>query len=199
MDQETYDRMPKSLTLRQVEVNVTEPGFRVESLVIVTTLSDTETYSRDDIAELYHRRWLAELDIRAIKCNLGMDVLRCQSPEMVRKEIWTCLLAYNLIRRTMLQAAMAADLSPRQLSFANGMQTMAASWIVLPTLDNTRIALVITMQLASLTSPIVGKRPNRIEPRAVKRRPKPMRLLNMTRDAARRKLLSGIDPYKRRR
>ncbi|MGB6043823.1 MAG: IS4 family transposase [Pirellulales bacterium] len=199
MTQETYDRIPKSLTLRQVEVNVTEPGFRVESLVIVTTLTDVEQYSRDDIAELYHRRWLAELDIRAIKCNLGMDVLRCKSPEMVRKEIWTCLLAYNLIRRTMLQAAMAADLSPRQLSFANGMQTMAASWVVLPALDQTRIALVITMQLASLTSPIVGKRPNRIEPRAVKRRPKPIRLLNMTRDAAREKLLSGIDPYKRRR
>jgi putative transposase len=199
MDQEMYDRMPASLTLRQVEVKVTQPGFRVESLVIVTTLSDAETYSRDDIAELYHRRWLAELDIRAIKCNLGMDVLRCKTPEMVRKEIWTCLLAYNLIRRTMLQAAMAADLSPRQLSFSNGMQTMAASWVVLPALDNTRIALVITKQLASLTNPLVGKRPNRIEPRAVKRRPKPMRLLNMTRDAAREKLLNGIDPYKRRR
>jgi hypothetical protein len=118
---------------------------------------------------------------------------------MVRKEIWTCLLAYNLIRRTMLQAALAANLSPRQLSFANAMQTMAASWVVLPAIDTTRIALVITKQLASLTSPIVGKRPNRIEPRAVKRRPKPMRLLNMTRDAARKKLLSGIDPYKRRR
>ena len=128
-----------------------------------------------------------------------MDVLRCQSPEMVHKEIWTCLLTYNLIRRTMLQAAMAADLSPRQLSFVNAMQTMAASWVALPTLDNGRIAFVITAQLASLTTPIVGKRPNRSEPRAVKRRPKPMRLLNMTRAAAREKLLSGIDPYKRRR
>jgi len=191
--------MPQTLTLRQIKVNVTEPGFRVESIVIVTTLNDTKAYGRDDIAELYHRRWLAELDIRAIKCNLGMDVLRCQSPEMVRKEIWMCLLAYNLIRRTMLQAAMAADLSPRQLSFANAMQTMAASWVVLPTLDKGRITLMITMQLASLTSPIVGKRPNRIEPRAVKRRPKPIRLLNMTRDAARESLLSGIDPYKRRK
>lgn len=197
MDQETYDRMPESLTLRQIEVNVTEPGFRVDSLVIVTTLDDVERYSIDDIAELYHRRWLAELDIRAIKCNLGMDVLRCKSPEMVRKEIWTCLLAYNLIRKTMLQASLAADLSPRQLSFANAMQTMAASWVVLPTLDHGRIASVIAGQIASLTSPIVGQRPNRVEPRAVKRRPKPMRLLNMTRAAAREKLLSGVDPYAR--
>jgi hypothetical protein len=199
MDQETYDRMPESLTLRQIKVNVTEPGYRVESLVIVTTLRDAEKYSREDIAELYHRRWLAELDIRAIKCNLGMDVLRCKTPEMVRKEIWTCLLAYNLIRKIMLQAAKESDLSPRQLSFTNAMQTMAASWVILPTLDQGRIALVITMQLASLTSPIVGKRPNRIEPRAVKRRPKPIRLLNMTRNAAREKLLAGVDPFKKSR
>ena len=199
MDPETYDRMPESLTLRQIEVHVAEPGFRVESLVIVTTLTDAKAYSRDDLAELYHQRWLAELDLRAIKCSLGMDVLRCKTPEMVRKEIWMCLLAYNLIRKTMLQAAMESNLSPRQLSFANAMQTMAASWGVLPTLDKSAIALMIAAQLASLTHPLVGQRPNRIEPRAVKRRPKPMRLLNMTRDAAREKLLSGIDPYKRRR
>jgi len=199
MDQETYDQMPESLTLRQIEVNVAEPGFRVESFAVVTTLTDAREYSTRDIAELYHKRWLAELDIRAIKCNLGMDVLRGQSPEMVRKEIWTCLLAYNLIRKTMLQAALDAGLSPRQLSFTNAMQTMAASWVVLPTLDKSSIALMITTQLASLTSPIVGKRPNRIEPRAVKRRPKPIRLLNMSRDAARKQLLRGIDPYKRRK
>jgi len=199
MDQETYHRIPESLALRQLEVNVTEPGFRVDSLVIVTTLVDAEVYSKEDIAELYHRRWLAELDIRAIKCNVGMDVLRCKRPEMMRKEIWTCLLAYNLIRKTMLQASLAARLSPRQLSFANAMQTMAASWVVIPMLTHEQIASMIDIQIASLTSPMVGNRPNRIEPRAVKRRPKPIRLLNMTRDAAREKLLSGVDPYARRR
>ena len=136
MDQATYDRMPKSLTLRQIEVDVTEPGFRVKSLMVVTTLTDAEEYSKSDIAELYRARWLAELDIRAIKCNLGMDVLRCKSPEMVRREIWTCLLAYNLIRKTMLQAALDTDLSPRQLSFTNAMQTMAASWIVNPIVNS---------------------------------------------------------------
>lgn len=131
MDRETYDRMPRSLTLRQIEVRVAQPGFRVESLVVVTTLTDPKEYSRDDIAELYHQRWLVELDIRAIKCSLSMDVLRCKTPEMVRGEIWTCLLAYNLIRKTMLQTAMQCELSPRQLSLANAMQTMAASWVIL--------------------------------------------------------------------
>jgi putative transposase len=199
MDRETYDRIPRSLTLRQIEVGVNQPGFRVESLTVVTTLTDPQTYTRDDIAELYHKRWLVELDIRAIKCSLGMDVLRCKTPEMVRKEIWTCLLAYNLIRKTMLQASIGSGLSPRQLSFVNAMQTLAASWDRLPTLDRSTMASMIASQLASLTSPIVGNRPDRIEPRAVKRRPKPMRLLTMPRDAAREQLRRGVDPYKRRK
>jgi len=197
MDQETYDRMPESITLRQIEVRVEEPGFRVESLVVVTTLTDTKEYSNDDIAQLYRKRWHVELDIRAIKCTLGMDVLRCKTPEMVHKEIWTCLLAYNLIRKTMLQSAKNTNLSPRQLSFTNALQSMAASWVVLPTLDNQTITLMISTQIESLASQLVDtpKRANRIEPRAVKRRPKPHRLLTMPREEARELLRSGVDPY----
>ena len=148
---------------------------------------------------MYHQRWLVELDIRSIKCTLGMDVLRCKTPEMVRKEIWTCLLAYNSIRKTMLQAAIDTDLSPRQFSFTSAMQAMPASWVVLPTLDSPTIALLIETEIEGLTSQLVGNRPNRIEPRAVKRRPKPLRLLNMTREAARELLRSGIDPYKKQK
>ncbi len=201
MDEETYNQMPESLTLRQIEAKVEEPGFRVESLVVVTTLTDTKEYSNDDIAQLYHKRWLVELDIRAIKCTLGMDVLRCKTPEMVRKEIWTCLLAYNLIRKTMLQAALNTNLSPRQLSFTNALQNMAASWVILPTLDNPTMTLMISTQIESLASQIVGKpeRANRVEPRAVKRRPKPHRLLNMTREEARELLLRGVDPYEKQK
>ena len=199
MDEETYSQMPKSLTLRQIEVKVSEPGFRVESLSVVTTLSDTKKYPRDEIAELYHKRWLIELDIRATKCTLRMDVLRCKSPEMVRKEIWTCLLAYNLIRKTMLQAAKRHGLSPRQLSFATAMQTLAASWEMLPTQNRTTQLSLIEVQIDSLASQIVAKpeRANRVEPRAVKRRPKPHRLLNMTRNEAREQLLNGVDPYEK--
>jgi putative transposase len=197
MDEETYNQMPESLTLRQIDLNVSNPGFRVESLTVVTTLADPKQYTRDDIAELYHKRWLVELDIRAIKCTLGMDVLRCKSPEMVRKEIWSCLLAYNLIRKTMLQAAKRHKLSPRQLSFATAMQTLAASWETLPTHDRTTQLSLIKVQIDSLASQIVAKpsRANRVEPRAVKRRPKPHRLLNITREQAREQILEGTDPY----
>ena len=138
------EQMPATLTVRQVEVQVHEAGFRTESLVVVTTLVDAKRYPRQEIAALYRKRWLVELDIEAIKVTLGMDVLRCKTPEMVRKEIWTCLLAYNLIRRTMLQAAARNGLSPRQLSFATALQTIAASWMVLALQDGTgNVALVL--------------------------------------------------------
>ena len=195
MDQATFEQMPKSLTLRRTVVKVSEPGFRVESLTIVTTLTDARKYTKEDIAELYHQRWLAELDIAAIKVTLGMDVLRCKTPEMVHKELWTCLLAYNLLRKVMLQAAQRNKLSPRQLSFATALQTFAASWVTLPTQDHSTQLLLIEVQIDSLASQLIGKRPNRFEPRAVKRRPKPHRLLTMPREEARELLQRGIDPY----
>ncbi len=119
MDQETYERMPETLQLRLIRVNISEPGFRTKSLDIVTTLTNAEKYSKEDIAELYGRRWLVELDIRSIKVTLGMDELRCKSPEMVRKEAWACLLAYNLVRQKMLQSALQKGVCPRSLSFTN--------------------------------------------------------------------------------
>ena len=197
MDQETYDQMPETLTLRQLEVRVCEPGFRVESLTVVTTLTDAKEYTLEDIAELYHKRWLVELDIRSIKVTLGMDVLRCKTPEMVRKEIWTCLLAYNSIRKTMLQAAERHELSPRQLSFTTALQTLAASWTTVATHDQATQRTLIEAQIDSLASQLVAKpsRANRIEPRAVKRRRKPHRLLTMPREEARQLIRNGDDPY----
>ena len=191
MDQATYRQMPETLTLRQVEVQVQEPGFRTESLVVVTTLVDAKKYPAEDLADLYRRRWLVELDIEAIKITLGMDVLRCKSPEMVRKEIWTCLLAYNLIRKTLLQAAQRNEVSPRQLSFATAVQTIAASWMILPLQIGSPGLVLVLAQLDSLAEQRVGDRPNRVEPRAVRRRPKPHRLLTKPRKQAIQDLLRG--------
>ena len=191
MDQATYDRMPESLRVRELEVRVEQPGFRTEALVVVTTLTDAETYTSEDIAELYHKRWLVELDIRAIKVSLGIDVLRCKWPEMVRREIWTALLAYNLIRQTMLESAKSAGKSPRQLSFTAALQKIAASWVTLPLLEVSTAAAVIDAHFLHLESHQVGHRPDRVEPRAIKRRPKPHKLLTKPRDATRAELLAG--------
>jgi len=193
MDEATYERMPESIEIREVHVQVNQPGFRTESLVVVTTLTDAEEYTKDDIAELYHQRWLVELDIRAIKVTLGMDVLRCQSAEMVRREIWTCLLAYNLIRQTMLEAALKSERSPRQLSFTAALQKIAASWAVLSVCDDALRAKLIDVQLNDIANNIVGDRPDRVEPRAIKRRPKPHKFLTVPREEARAKLISGTE------
>jgi len=189
MDQHTYDRMPLSIRNREIHVHVNHPGFRVESLVVVTTLTDADQYTPDDIAELYGFRWLAELDIRAIKITMGMDILRCKTPFMVHKEIWTCLLAYNLIRRTMLQSAQQAGQTPRQLSFSTAMQVTAASWQVIVLSSDSLAARLVEIELENLTQHLVGNRPGRVEPRAVKRRPKPHDLLTKPRNQARAELL----------
>jgi hypothetical protein len=192
MDQETYEQMPATLTVRQVQVRVNQPGCRVEELVVVTTLTDAELYRRDDIAALYHQRWLVELDIRTLKITMGMDVLRCQTPEMVAREIWSCLLAYNLVRQTMLEAALAAGRSPRQLSFTAALQKIAASWLTLAVSEEATLVLLIGIQLKQLATHLVGDRPNRVEPRAAKRRPKPHKLLTKPRAEARAELLAGV-------
>jgi putative transposase len=193
MDDATYASMPETITVREIDVQVHQPGFRTESFVVVTTLLDAETYTVEEVSELYRKRWLAELDIRVIKSTLGFDVLRCQTPEMVRKELWTALLAYNLIRQTMLQAAEGADCSPRELSFAHGLQTIAASWAVVVVLSaQTQIAL-IDASLAGLAEQRIGDRPDRVEPRKIKRRPKPHKLLTKPRAEARAELLRGAE------
>ncbi len=192
MDQATYERMPLSIQVREIQVQVHQPGFRVESFVAVTTLTDAREYTKDDVAELYHQRWLVELDIRTIKVTLGMEVLRCKTPEMVRREIWTSLLAYNLIRQTLLEAALAAGHSPRQLSFTAALQKIAASWATLAVCDETLADKLIQTHLRHLARHRVGDRPGRVEPRAIKRRPKPQRLLNQPRAQARAELLTGM-------
>jgi putative transposase len=191
MDQETYDRMPASLTLRELHVQVQEPGFRVESFVVVTTLVDARKYPQDDIADLYRKRWMAELDIRSIKESMGLDTLRCKSPEMVRKELWVGLLAYNLIRHTIAQAALQHGLSPRQLSFTAALQKLAAAWCVMPLIEPFTVEVLGAAYLKHVAANEVGNRPDRIEPRAIKRRPKPHDLLMQPRAEARAALLAN--------
>lgn len=192
MDEATYARMPETLSIREVQVRVQQPGFRTESLVVVTSLTESTDYTKDDLAELYHERWLIELDIRSIKVTLGMDVLRCRSPEMVRREMWACLLAYNLIRQALLEAALQGKCSPRQLSFTAALQKIAAAWALASVCAATLLVQLIEVHLCDLAGQRIGTRPDRVEPRAVKRRPKPHKLLTKPRAEARAQLLAGV-------
>src|SRR5881392_324182 len=112
--------------IRECRVRVEQQGFRVKTLVIATTLLDADEFTKDDLTELYRARWNAELDLRSLKQTLQMDVLRCKTPELVRKELWTHILAYNLIRTIAAQAASKHGIEPRTISFKGTVQTLEA-------------------------------------------------------------------------
>ena len=110
---------------------------------------------------------------------------------MVEKELWVSLLAYNLIRLSMLQAASLKELSPRQISFTAALQKIAASWGAILIFDEARASVLIEVHLSDMASHIVGDRPGRVEPRKIKRRPKPHPLLTEPRAQARAALVNG--------
>ena len=130
MSKEEYAQMPKQIEIRLVDIVIDQPGFRSKKFTIATTMLQREVFTRDWLMSVYRSRWLVELDIRAIKCSLGMDIVRAKTPAMVQTEIWSCLLAYNLIRMKMLQSCAANGRMPRTLSFTTTMQLLANNWIL---------------------------------------------------------------------
>lgn len=191
MDEATYASMPEVLQVREIRKRVNTPGCRVRELIVVTTLLDPTAHREEDITDLYHQRWHVELDIRAIKTTLQMDELRCLTPEMVHKEIWVHLLGYNLIRKVAAQAALRRGVSPREISFAATQQVVLGSWSRLTEATAPERRLLGEQLLRVLGREQVGQRPDRCEPRAVKRRPKKQKLLMKPRKQARAEILAG--------
>ena len=177
MTGEQYRTYPKSMVMRQVSVDARDRDNRVEQFRVVTTILDP-SIGGGQIGELYERRWEGEVDVRAIKSTMKMDVLRCKTPEMVEKEIWAHLLAYNLLRTVMAVAAAGSGIEPREVSFKGAKQAVTA---FAPKIEAARPedrARLIDAMLAAVAYHRVGARPGRWEPRARKRRPKPgMRLM----------------------
>jgi putative transposase len=188
MSQEQYDRIPETLTLREVRFHVIIPGRRTKTLTVVTTLTDPQAYSREDIAELYGLRWNVELDIRHIKQTLHMDHVRCKTPEMVRRELWVTLLAYNLIRKVIAMSAAVHGKLPRQLGFTLACQSILASWMVFSTGSCRDSRAMYHMILAHIAANEVANRPGRIEPRVLKRRRHRYPLMQRPREQLRAKL-----------
>jgi putative transposase len=179
MSAELYETLPSELTLREVRVRVSQRGFRSKLLVVVTTLIDAMAFPPHELADLYRRRWQAELHLRSLKVVLQMDHLRCKTPHRVRNEFFMHLLAYNLIRRVMALAAAHVEVPPWQISFKGTLQT----------LNNFLPWLTSSMPLDTgcqtlfdcVASHLVGNRPDRFEPRRIKRRPKSHDLLRKPR------------------
>lgn len=180
---EQWNKLPNFLTLRQVKITVQVPGFRTQGFYLITTLLDAQTFPVEALADLYMRRWEVELFFRHIKTTMGMDVLRCKTPAMVRKEMLMHLIAYNCIRRLMFEAAEESALSVSRLSFKGAVEALR-HWE--PHLNGAcqsqreRFRLISNLYegIASNTVPL---RPGRTEPRAVKRRRKNHRLMTRPR------------------
>ena len=198
MTRAEYDTMPDRITIRELRVRVADKTKRVRSLVIVTTLLDAEAYPAKALGGLFRQRWDAELDLRSLKAEMRMDVLRTRSPEMVRKEIAAHLVAYNLIRGIMAEAARAEEIKPRGLSFKGSLHTVRA-FEQCHLYDPSRIEADLPRLLELVGQKRLIDRPDRYEPRAVKRRPKPHPLLTMPRKAAKRQIERGIILYKKQK
>jgi hypothetical protein len=174
MTPEQYADFPAEITVREV---------KVARQVLVTTMLDHRRVGKDDLSELYARRWNVELDLRNLKTTTGMDVLSCQTPEMNEKQLWVHLLAYNVIRLLMAQAASNAGIDPRELSFKHTVQ-LWTEWVSRGMSAAKDDGLLFTL----IAQGRVGNRPGRLEPRMRKRRPKPYPWLKVPRAHARRKI-----------
>jgi hypothetical protein len=196
MSRAEYEAMPAALTVREFRVHVRDRTKRVRELVIVTTLADRARYPADELGDLFRQRWDAELYLRTLKTQMQMEMLRTRSPAMVRKEVAVHLLAYNLIRGLMAEAARVESVPPRTLSFQGALHTVR-SFEEGHLYDRTRIEADLPRLLELIGQKRVGDRPDRYEPRAVKRRPKPYPRLSMPRRVAQRLIRRGIKLYEK--
>lgn len=178
-----WEALPDVLRLRQIKVTVENPGFRTQSFYIVTSLLDAQSYRAEDLADLYYQRWQVELYFRNIKTTMGMDILRCKTPDMIRKEILMHFIAYNCIRRLIYESAKTLNTQHERVSFKGGLQALR-QWI-----DNGHLSIkpnqkpqhVLLELMKFIADKLVPNRPGRNEPRAVKRRPKPHQYLTKPR------------------
>jgi len=178
---EQWAAMPHTLLVRHITYSIDIPGFRTQRITIATTLTDARLFPPQAFAQLFRRRWNVELYFRDIKISLRMDVLRCLTPEMVRKELAMHVIAYNLIRATLLQAAQAANKDVDRMSFKGTCQTLREWAPLLALAPNTERSHLHAALLNAIARAPVPARPNRTEPRAKKRRPKNYQLLNKPR------------------
>ena len=203
MSQHMYASLPEKLQLRELKYVVAQPGRKHDPFVIITSLTETtgeQFVAADDIAELFLFRWNVELDIRSIKTHMNLQHLRCKSPEMVRREFWATMIAYNLIRTTAACAAVLHERIPRQISFVGACQYVLAVWDVLALAQGGQMHLddYWRLRFQQIADQIVADRPGRFEPRVLKKRWKNYHLMTQPRDTLRGKLRKGDNSFERR-
>jgi hypothetical protein len=170
LDRETWEALPPRMPMRELTRTITDARGKCRTITLVTTLLDAEKYPADEIFKLFRARWNCELDLRSVKTIMGMAHLTCESPEMIRKEIWTYLLAYNLLRWHMARAADTYGVEPRTLSFNHARQAIHTFTLSVLGVSVPQAEQLYEETLHIIASHRVGKRPGRSGPRRVKRR-----------------------------
>ncbi len=183
IEQARFDALPGTISVRE---------FAAKGKIMITTLIDAKAHSKRSLFALYKRRWEIETNLGQIKTILGMNILSCRTPEMIAKEIWVYILAYNLIRLLMAQSALMTGLQPTDLSFKHCLQLWLNYLQQTAIMDRAAVEFLLTL----MAQQRVAKRPGRIEPRAVKRRPKAYPLLVKPRAEARELVRENGHPKK---
>jgi hypothetical protein len=188
MAQEEYDGLPDTLFVREFIIDIDGREGGKEQAVVISTMTDP-TIPQKELSDLYWRRWNCELDLRAIKQSMHLDVLRCKTPDMVKKEIYAHLLAYNLLRGVMVESAKRKDIQPRQLSVKGAMQAVESFTPAMMSISESEVLYDAFMTTVSAHR--VGNRPGRQEPRVVKRRHSWRQMMVKPRNQYHRKLAAG--------
>jgi hypothetical protein len=191
MSETEFAAIPQTLTVREVCLRICRQGFRDECVIVVTTLLDAQRYTANQLTRLYGWRWLAaEINLRHLKTTLGLEMLSAKTSEMVRKDLWTHLLGYNLLRSVMEQAAPLANYARTRLSLQGTRQHLNQILPLLAIIPRTTRQRLYTHLLQEVATDLLPQRPNRHEPRVVKRRPKPFPRMQHSRAVLRAKLIA---------
>ena len=151
--------------MRELRYEVSRPSFRVRVVTLVATLSDSEVYSLSDLSNLYRKRWQVELNFRHIKITMNMYVLKCGTVEGVMKELYKFAIAYNLVRSVMVESALVQGVSVERVAFLDALR-----WLINAGTGGEVGRILIN-----------PSRPDRVEPRVRKRRPKQYPLMKRPR------------------
>lgn len=188
MSAEAFAALPEQVQVREVHLLIRQPGFRPKEIILVTTLVNHRVYTKAKLAQLYQLRWEVEVDLRHVKTTLGMDMLRGKTPQIVRKEIYVHLMAYNLLRTLMWEAAKQTGVSPLRVSLQKTRQHLGNFLSQLADAGVKQCKRLYQTLLQVVTHKLVPQRPGRIEPRVKKRRPKAYGWMQQPRAVLKRKL-----------
>lgn len=198
MSRKQYEDMPRELSVRVIRYVTTKPGRRQKPINVVTTLTHDQM-AREDISELYGFRWNSEINLMAIKTHLNLHHLRCKSPEMIHREFWVTLLAYNAIRTTILSSSILAGVPPWRISFVSCCQTVLSNWDMFTMKSMYSIDSMDQYQtsLLQIGKCLIRKRPGRFEPRVIKKRKKNYNLMSQPRSELKEKLRRGDNSFEK--